>query len=92
MFSAQMFNVQMLSAQMFNAQMFSAQMFSTQMFSAQMFSAQIGVNDDVSWLLAGAQNNQLVLSINWLDQNSWMHPTQKDMMAWCHSPQMQLSH
>ena len=76
MFSAQMFNVQMLSAQMFNAQMFSAQMFSTQMFSAQ-----IGVNDDVSWLLAGAQNNQLVLSINWLDQNSWMHPTQKDMMA-----------
>ena len=59
MSSAQMFNVQMLSAQMFNAQMFSAQMFSTQMFSAQ-----IGVNDDVSWLLAGAQNNQLVLSIN----------------------------
>ena len=87
MSSAQMFNVQMLSAQMFNAQMFSAQMFSTQMFSAQ-----IGVNDDVSWLLAGAQNNQLVLSINWLDQNSWMHPTQKDMMAWWHSPQMQLSH
>ena len=64
MSSAQMFNVQMLSAQMFNAQMFSAQMLSAQMFSTQMFSAQIGVNDDVSWLLAGAQNNQLVLSIN----------------------------
>ena len=48
-----------------------------------MCSNQIGVNDDVSWLLATAQNNQPVLSINRLHENSCSYPKntqQKDML------------
>ena len=44
-----------------------------------MCSVQIGVNDDVSWLLAPAQNNQPVLSINRSHENNCSYSPKKTL-------------